>query len=363
MLESKFFIAGGDPFSIRKRSDSIIQSFGDGEIEVIDSRASGTAEAIQELKQCCEALRTFPLFSERKLVWFRDVTFLGDGVVGRSEGVLEWIDELQRLLENSEGVGCLITAGVVDRRQRTIKWFLEHCNGEILDMPKAMGCERYVLDAVKRERKKINPKALEMFLQRTGNDLMAVDGELNKLLLYLGEKVEIEIRDVDDIVVDLRENDFFETIDSFFGDDRERFQRHIYRYFSYREEGRPLLVALQNRLRLLIQLCYFYEKDGVESITKSTLEDLGKRYGSLYSGKAGSIFTQNPWYLGKLLAIAKKCSLGEWIAFYTELLGAVVELSMRYGQQRFVFEKLYFRLGLAMKFTAIRTSAGGEAVG
>jgi DNA polymerase-3 subunit delta len=297
------------------------------------------------------------------LVWFRDVSFLSDGVIGRSENVLDWIDELQRLLANVEEVGCLITAGVVDRRQRTIKWFLEHCNGEILDMPKTVGCERYVRDTVRREGKGITPEALEQFLQQTGNDLMVVDGELGKLLLYVGEKSEIGIEDVDSIVVDLRENDFFETIDSFFGDDGERFLRQIRRYFSYREEGRPLLAALQNRLRLIIQWRYFYEKDGVKTITKSTLEQLAERYGSIYTGKMGSIFTQNPWYLGKLLAVAKECSLEDWIAFQVELLRTVVELSAHYGQQQLVFEKLYFRLRLAMGSTAIDTAVGRASVG
>jgi hypothetical protein len=109
-----------------------------------------------------------------------------------------------------------------------------------------------------------------------------------------------------------------------------------------------LLAALQNRLHLLIQLRYLHENDGLESVTKLTLEQLKDKYAALYHGEGGSFFTQNPWYLGKLLALAKKSSLGDWIGFQIKLLDSIVILSEHYGRQQLIFEKLYFQLKLLM---------------
>jgi DNA polymerase-3 subunit delta len=346
MLEFKFFIAGSDRFSIAKRGNEIAQSFGGIEIEVIDGDADKISEVVQELRRVCETLRTVSLFSEKKLVWYRDVSFLGDAKINRGEDVLDWLRELQNLLESIPEVGCLITTGVVDKRQKIIKWFLENCHSEVLDTPKLVGCEHYIREVVERERKKIPPQSLEKFLQKTGNDLAVIANELTKLLIHVGDRDTVDVRDIDAIVVDWRDGDFFEMIDLFFEENFETFSAGIRRYFAYHGEGRPLLAALQNRVRLLIQLCYFHENDGVESINKSVMERLRDRYAGIYNGGTGSIFTQNPWYLGKLLAIAKKCSLNAWIQFQIKLLESTVALSENYGRQQSIFENLYFQLKL-----------------
>jgi DNA polymerase-3 subunit delta len=348
MLESKFFVAGSDYFSVRSRCDAIIQSLRGVEIEIIPSDANNISEAIQELRHVCEALRTLSLFAEKKWVYYRDVAFLGDPSIGRSEGVLSWMEELQNSLEKLPQVGYLMAARSVDRRQKVIKWFLENCHGEIFEEPKLVGCERYVRDRVKVEGKKISAEALNQFLGRTGNDLAIIAGELDKLLLHVADESEIDARHVGAIVVDLRSDDFFETVELFFGDDVEAFARGIRRYFLYREEGRPLLAALQNRLRLLIQLRHLYEKDAMERVSKTTLEGLRDKYAPLFQGEVADIFTQNPWYLGKLLAIAKKASLGDWIDLQSELLNGIVSLSEHYGGQQLLFEKWYFQLRMVM---------------
>jgi DNA polymerase-3 subunit delta len=232
-LESKFFNAGSDCLGIREKGDAIAQSFQVAEIEIVDSDADNVSEAVRELQRVCEALRTVSLFAEKKLVYYRNVSFLNDASIGRSEEVLAWIGELQNLIEKVPEVGYLMTAGSVDRRQKVIKWFLENCHGEILEVPKTPGCEQYVRDVVKGEKKKITPEALQKFLQRTGNDLATIDNELDKLLLYALDESEIGVRDINAVVVDLRDSDFFETVDLFFGDEVEAFSQGIQRYFLY----------------------------------------------------------------------------------------------------------------------------------
>ncbi|MDR1303157.1 MAG: hypothetical protein LBJ81_00885 [Puniceicoccales bacterium] len=360
ILESKFFVAGGDHFSIAKRGAEVVQSFGAAEIEVIGSDADKIFEAVQELRRVCEALRTVSFFSGRKLVWYRGVSFLSDAKISRNEAVLDWLQELQNLFEKVPEVGCLITAGVVDKRQKFVKYFLENCHSEILDTPKLGGGERYVLDLAGRECKKMTPEALQNFLQKTGDDLAVVDSELAKLFLYVGGGNPIAAQDVESIVVDARAGDFLGAINLFFEENFEIFLQGIRRYFSYNGEGRPLLAALQNRVRLLVQLRFFYENDRVESISKSVLERLGERYGAGDHAGPGSIFAQNPWYLGKLLAIAKKCPLSAWIQFQIKLLAALVPLSEHYDCPWSVFENLYFQLKIMRTNSPATPSPGSK---
>jgi DNA polymerase-3 subunit delta len=288
------------------------------------------------------------LFSEKKLVWYRDVSFLSDTKISLSEEVLGWIQGLQNLLEKEPAVGFLMTATAIDRRQKIIKWFMENCHTEILEAPKLVGCEQYILGQIKREKKKITSDALDKFLKKTGNDLTVIDSELNKLLLYTVDKSDIDVPDIDAIVVDLRDRDFFEAIDLFFGDDVRGFSQGIQRHFLYHEEGRPLLAALQNRVRLLIQLRQFSENDGLGSVNKNELERLKIKYHEICNTGTGSVFAQNPWYLGKLFTIAHTWSLGDWVSFQIKLLDAIVALSENYDRQPSIFEKLYFQRKLMM---------------
>jgi DNA polymerase-3 subunit delta len=342
MLENKFFIAGGDHFSVAQNGNAIIQSFSDFDIEVIEGNGIKIAEVLEELQRVHGALRTISMFSSRKFVWYRNVTFFSDDVVIKSEDVQNWLQNIQQTLVRLPEVGFLLTTATIDRRLKIVKWFLENCKSEICDEQKQVGCERHILSRIRSAGKAIKSDGLGQLLQYTGNDLGIIDSELDKLLLYVHEKNEITREDIEAIAVDFRSDDFFETVDLFFGDSPEQFFRSIRRYFLHQEEGRPLLAALQNRTRLLIQLRYFYENDGIAKMSKPVLEQLKNRYVTIYREEGGSIFTQNPWYLGKLLEIAKKCSLEGWIRIQVTLLRAVVDLSERYGYQQTIFEQLYF---------------------
>ncbi|MDR1367020.1 MAG: DNA polymerase III subunit delta [Puniceicoccales bacterium] len=342
MLENKFFIAGSDYFSVTQKGDAVIRSFSDFDIEIIDGNAVKITEVLQELQRVYDALRTISMFSPQKFVWYKNVTFLGDDAAVKSEDVQAWILSIQQALKQLPEVGFLLTTMTIDRRLKIVKWFLENCQSAIFDEPQKSGCEQYILSRIRSAGKKINPDALNQLLQYTGDDLGIVDGELDKVLLYVHEKNEINCEDIEAIAIDLRGDNFFETVDLFFLDSKEQFLSNIRRYFLYRDEGRPFLAALQNRTRLLIQLRYFYENDGVQKISKSILEQLKKQYATIYQTGSGGIFAQNPWYLGKLLAIAKKCSLQNWIQLQIVLLRAVIDLSEKYNHQQVIFERLYF---------------------
>jgi DNA polymerase-3 subunit delta len=109
---------GSDHFHIAARGDEVVRSFRLAEIEVIESDADKILEAVQELRCGCEALRTVSLFSGRKLVWYRGVSFLSDTKINRNEESLNWLWELQNLFGKVSEVGCSITAGAVDRIPR-----------------------------------------------------------------------------------------------------------------------------------------------------------------------------------------------------------------------------------------------------
>ena len=103
----------------------------------------------------------------------------------------------------------LLTALQVDRRTRLYKKFdekgavlhlsLERDRGGKLSRESLLG---FVNQHMMQAGKKIEPRARELILLRTGEDLGVLQQELEKLLLYVGDQPTIGVQDVATIVID-----------------------------------------------------------------------------------------------------------------------------------------------------------------
>ena len=339
MSSGRFFFFGTDYFRVIDRARQVVRDCESYEIEIISSEATKISDCVDELRRVNEALRTVSLFSVKKLVWYKDVSFLQDGTLLKSPDVDAWLSVLFGAIEGLQDTVFLLTSRGADQRQKAVKWFVAHCKSERFDALQENDCELYVKNLLKQNGKTISSDALERFLRRIGGDSAVIDTELQKLLTYVGEKTVISLEDIEAITVDLRENDFFETIDAFFSSDPQRYADSIRRYFSYQEEGRPLLAALQNRVRLLMQLAYLHEKNGLSHVTKLSREQCAVQHPE---AKGFGVFAQNPWYAGKLFSLAQQRSFRDWGNLQIRLLRAIYELPQHYRDQSVVFDSLYF---------------------
>ena len=104
------------------------------------------------------------------------------------------------------------------------------------------------------------------------------------------------------------EGDFFEAAEAFFARDLSWTLAAIHRHFFAGNDARPLLSALQNRNRLLIQVRVLADAGEVRlsgrGIDKASFERAAAAYRGAYgenpTKSAFNVFTQNLWYLGKL---------------------------------------------------------------
>ena len=97
-----------------------------------------------------------------------------------------------------------------------------------------------------------------------------------------------------------------------------------------------MLGSLQSRNRLLIQLRVLLDAGAIRlggrGISKSDLESAARTYGHHFGDSEEksnlNVFTQNPWYLGRLAETANKVSLKKLIDFqiaFTEAFEAIIE--------------------------------------
>ena len=354
------FICGEDDFLVSIEGKKAFETMNaelmdDLSREVIDGNAGKADEVVQVVARFIAAAQTLSLFGEKKTVWLRGVTFLADSVTGRAADTLEALERLQEFLEtvDPQSVNVLITASPVDRRRSFYKWVEKTGIFQFLKSGNAKDLGLHIQKELQPMGVEIAPDALSLLLEKVcGNARLAL-AESVKLATYVSGAGSGRIEEVDvrEMVPDPFEGDFFETTDVFFTGDLSGTLDSLRRYFFTNKEARPLLASLQSRNRLLIQLRTLLDGGeiavGYKGVDKGTLESAGERYLSHYGeSKAKSplnVFTQNPWYLGKIAQQAGHLKLRKLVDFQVAFVDTFKELVRRSKEHEEVMQALAIR--------------------
>jgi DNA polymerase-3 subunit delta len=81
---------------------------------------------------------------------------------------------------------------------------------------------RWVTESAAQEHVKIDPDAARELVDALGGDMMMISGELEKLILYVGEKKRITLGDVETMVLAAKQRTLYELTDAISAKDRPR---------------------------------------------------------------------------------------------------------------------------------------------
>src|SRR5215471_4007590 len=148
---------------------------GDFGLEVIDGVADNADQAGARIRSAIEALQTLPFFGSAKVVWLKNVNFLGDDTRARSAVVQSALEELSALINSGVGSGVtlLISATEVDKRRSFYKTLMKRTELQVfdrLDSARA-GWEEVatemVLGRAKKRKLEFDDDALDLFVLLT----------------------------------------------------------------------------------------------------------------------------------------------------------------------------------------------------
>jgi DNA polymerase-3 subunit delta len=187
--------------------------------ETIDGNADNSEGAHEICASASQSLMTMPMFGGDKVVWLRNVNFLGDDVTGRAQRTEAGVEMLRGILEKGlpSGIKFLISADKIDKRKSFWK-FLEKSAAvqsyDKIDISKD-GWEDQVGMLVEGRAKELGLKfeneALELFIMLAGEQSKQITNELEKLDLFLGkERRVVTLDDVRTLVPLSREALIFE---------------------------------------------------------------------------------------------------------------------------------------------------------
>ncbi len=331
-------IAGKDEFLVDQDGRACFEKAkkaagADAEAEIINGQIIRVDDARVLEVQFTESVKTLSMFGSKRVIWLRNFNLVSDSVAAKSDLTKESLENMLKVVvESDPAVSIIISATPYDGRRKDLSSLKSEATDFILhasaskspfdkgdaqaDAQVALAVERFKTLGVKFER-----GVPEVLVGRVGQSTRLVLGECEKLATYVGAGGTIKEADVHLIVPTFGEGEFFEPIEALAARDLKWGMESLDRYFFNEDSSRPLLIVLQNRLRLLIQIrCLADSGDFRVSdagLPKGQFEAASGRHGPTFGSAAKSsanLFSQNAWYVSnKVAPAAARYTLAELV--------------------------------------------------
>jgi DNA polymerase-3 subunit delta len=362
-------ICGSDDFLVGRLGKERFEALAAGVTdefsrETINGFAANVSEVESAVNRFRDAVQTVSMFGGKRIVWLKDVNFLADTVTGRAESTLKLVEDLQEILANlnPDETTVLITAAPVDRRRSFPKWGEKNADYALVGGD-ADNASEALAGVALAEAKSLGasfaPGAIELMLAKVGANTRLIVEETRKLATY-ALPAEVSLKEGGDVAViteehvaeltpNVAEGDFFEAAEAFFSGDLKWTLAALHRHFFSGGDARPVISALQNRNRILLQVRALVDAGEVR-VGQRGLDGMPRAqsaYGGRFIGatekSSYNLFSQNPWYVGKLAGSAKLPTLRRLIDNQQDFIAAFEEIIRRPGEQEEVLRELAVR--------------------
>ena len=337
--DSLVSIFGNDDFLVNERAKKFYQDYSEGiddafSLEILEGHTSKVQEAETVIQRLLGAVQTLPMFG-RKVVWLKNINFLADTVTGRSQTTQDALENLQENLAqiNSKDLTVILSASPVDRRKKFAKWIQKNSQHTFIDVAKegAVILPSLIQESCKKAQVKLTREAQEMLIAKVNGNTRLIKEEIQKLAHYLGEpQATIDESLVLKMVPNFGEGDFFEVVEAFYALDLPWTLSALRQHFFHNPSARPIISSLLGRNRLLIQLRSLIDQGllhfGPRGFSKSEMENAKNHFATAFSGLEEktnfNVFSQNPWYLGKLCKSIHSLTLKTLLDWQIGFVGA-----------------------------------------
>lgn len=187
---------------------------------------------------------TLPFFADRRLIILEDTGFLKNGC----DALVEYIKGMP------ESTCIIFVEESIDKRGRLYKSIKDSGRAVEFARQEEAVLKKWILGQIKKENLQISESALQLFLQRTGNDMENISKELEKLLCYTLQKDAITVADVEAVCTVQTTNRIFEMIAAVAQKQQSTALQLYYDLLTLREPPMRILFLLARQFNLLMQV-------------------------------------------------------------------------------------------------------------
>ena len=253
-----YILYGQDDFSLNQAVEKIKADLGDWEmLATSTTNLEGQHLTLSELRNKCGAA---PFLSSHRLV-------IVDGLLGRFEvkqsrprsgrgksgnGLGEWDGLASYIGQMPETTVLMLVDGEMKGQNPLLKKLSPLAEVRTFPLLRGGDLKAWIQQRVREEGGNITPQAVNLLAELVGGDLWAMDGEIQKLLLYSQER-PISEDDVRQLVSYVQEANIFALVDAVAEGRTELAQRVLHRLYDEGVAPTYILVMITRQFRLIAQ--------------------------------------------------------------------------------------------------------------
>lgn len=356
---SVYLIFGEDEYLVSNKAKEIVDTLVPVEdralgLEIIDGNAENAESARTAISQCEEAIQTLGLFCNRKVVWFRDVSFLCENLIGKSEAVKSRVNQLASLISSglSAGQVLVITSPKVDKRHA----FYKACNkfGKVEEFRVSeksyqaeQAAEARLKGMLRDADLKMSSEVFALFMEKVGINIRQMVNEVEKLAVFMGDNKTVSRGDIEAVVCSSRESLAWDLADAFGRRDLARCLKTLRQLMFQKESPIGLIIGLSARVKDLMIFREALDKEWLIAGAHGGVKwrDLSPEMEVLFSeGFNKDPRKMHPYRAGLLAEQAKGFSLPALLRCQKAAAEAHVKLVSSRMPQHIVLELLLIRM-------------------
>jgi DNA polymerase-3 subunit delta len=253
-----YILYGQDDFSLNQAAEKIKADLGDWEmLATSTTNLEGQHLTLSELRNKCDAV---PFLSSHRLV-------IIDGLLGRFEvkqsrprsgkgksknGLGEWEGLASYIGQMPETTVLMLVDGEVKGNNHLLKKISSLAEVRTFPLLRGRDLKAWIQQRVREEGGDITPQAVNLLAELIGGDLWAMNGEIQKLLLY-SQGRPISEDDVRQLVSHVQEANIFALVDAVAEGRTELAQRILHRLYDDGVAPTYILVMITRQFRLIAQ--------------------------------------------------------------------------------------------------------------
>ncbi len=253
-----YILYGQDDFSLNQAVEKIKVDLGDWEMLVTTTTSlEGQHLTLSELRNKCD---TAPFLSSHRLV-------MVDGLLGRFEakqsrprsgkgrsgnGLGEWEDLASYIKQMPKTTALMLVDGEVKGHNPLLKKLSPVAEVRTFPLLRGNELKAWIQQRVREHGGNITPQAVNLLAELIGGDLWAMNGEIQKLILYSQER-PIGEDDVRQLVSYIQEANIFALVDAVAESRTELAQKILHRLYHDGMAPTYILVMITRQFRLIAQ--------------------------------------------------------------------------------------------------------------
>lgn len=205
---------------------------------------------------------TFPFFTECKLVIAKNASFLKATEKGK-EKIEHDVKRLENWLANPTDTAVTVFIAPyekLDERKKIVKLMKEKCQVLVAETPQNNDLNVWVMQEVEARGKVISDEATNKLVEMVGAHMLQLQMEVEKMVLYLGEDMEIDVALVESLVAKTLEHDAFKMLNAYLGHDVAGALKIYHDLLRQKEEPIKLVGLLASNIRTMSSVFYLQKK-------------------------------------------------------------------------------------------------------